>query len=451
MIRTSRGSRKSSSSSTALRCSPDKDGGYSFEFVDSTYNDDLLCKICLLPSRDAQLSECCGHTFCKTCVYKVKRSSDSDKNKSCPVCCNKEFQTFSNKQIDRKVRSLLVYCSNRDKGCKWQGEVNDIQNHLQNNGGCEFEEMMCPNECGVIVQRQNLTYHVKSDCPCRKAECEYCHETGDHQFIQKKHKEQCPKVPVECPNHCDVENILREDLDEHRKVCSLEMVSCKYMKLGCGAKMVRKEEEEHRKEKMEEHLFMAIGRIDQLETASNSKHIYLLDQLRVLETRILHLTDNLWSQHIAALAASAASNNHVLPVIVKMDEYSKVKANRKLWCSPSFYTHVHGYTMCLGVGPVGYTSKSHLSVYLYIRKGEHDHLVWPLHGVFEVTLLNQSCDSGHHSNKIPLDRYNEDNTRRPPADIAYKGWGFVEFVSDKCLTANYLKDDSIYFRITFST
>ena len=65
---------------------------------------------------------------------------------------------------------------------------------------------------------------------------------------------ECPKVIIACPNHCETDNILREDMDEHRKVCSLEVVSCKYVKLGCGTRMARKEVEKHGKEKMEEHL-----------------------------------------------------------------------------------------------------------------------------------------------------------------------------------------------------
>ncbi|XP_065920309.1 TNF receptor-associated factor 3-like [Dysidea avara] len=227
-------------------------GGYSNKFVDNIVNEDYLCRICYLPSRCAQLSECCGHTFCNSCLNEMVTTSTNSSN--CPVCRFEGFKTFSNKQIDRKIRSLKVYCSNEDKGCKWLGEVNDIQKHLDNNGGCEFEEVKCPKRCEMFIQRQHLADHIETDCPHRVVECEYCHVRGPHKFVTHEHKEICLKVPVDCPNHCDIENILREDLDEHRKVCSLEMVSCKYMKLGCGARIARKEEEEHRKEKMEEHL-----------------------------------------------------------------------------------------------------------------------------------------------------------------------------------------------------
>ena len=76
---------------------------------------------------------------------------------------------------------------------------------------------------------------------------------------------ECPKVVIPCPNHCEAGNIPREDMDEHRKVCSLEVVSCKYMKLGCGTRMACNEVEKHRKEKMEEHLCMTTKRLEKLE------------------------------------------------------------------------------------------------------------------------------------------------------------------------------------------
>ena len=51
-------------------------GGYDFEFVqgmDDNLEDMFMCKICHLPSCNAQLSLCCGHTFCKSWLDKIKQ------------------------------------------------------------------------------------------------------------------------------------------------------------------------------------------------------------------------------------------------------------------------------------------------------------------------------------------------------------------------------------------
>ena len=198
-------------------------GGYEYQFVDTPL-DMFVCKICQYPSREPYLSECCGHTFCKSCLEAAKRVTTV--TKACPICRDEEFVTIRNRQADRAIRSLHVFCTNKEKGCEWQGEVNDIINHLGNSDGCQFENVTCSNDCGKCLQRQYLIGHVEDECVRRKVDCQYCHITGEYQFIEDEHKEQCPKFPITCPNKCEADNILREDIDEHRKMCPLEEVTC---------------------------------------------------------------------------------------------------------------------------------------------------------------------------------------------------------------------------------
>ena len=60
----------------------------------------------------------------------VKQNTDADV--ACPVCRNKEFTISVNKQVDRLAKGLQIFCTNKEKGCNWQGELNDIDNHLCN-------------------------------------------------------------------------------------------------------------------------------------------------------------------------------------------------------------------------------------------------------------------------------------------------------------------------------
>ena len=193
-------------------------GGFDYDFV-ITPPDRLICKVCHLPSRDPYLSVCCGHVFCRTC---------QDSADVCPVCNNydKEFMTFLNKQLDREIKSLRIYCTNREKGCAWQGELNNINNHLGNRRGCQFKEVNCSNKCGKMIQRQYLAIHVETECPHRKVNCQYCHDTGEYQFIEGQHKEECPKLPLPCPNKCEVGSVPREHMEAHRGLCQLELVNC---------------------------------------------------------------------------------------------------------------------------------------------------------------------------------------------------------------------------------
>jgi len=61
---------------------------------------------------------------------------------ACPVCRNEEFMTVPNKAVDREIKSLHIYCTNKEKGCKWQGELNCINNHLGNSDGCQTDEFV---------------------------------------------------------------------------------------------------------------------------------------------------------------------------------------------------------------------------------------------------------------------------------------------------------------------
>ena len=106
----------------------------------------LVCKICQYPSRELHLSGCCDHTFCKSCLEAAKRATNTD---TCPTCRSKEFVTLANRQVDR---SLHVFCTNKDKGCEWQGEVNNIINHLGNSDGCQFKEVTCSSDCEKCLQ-----------------------------------------------------------------------------------------------------------------------------------------------------------------------------------------------------------------------------------------------------------------------------------------------------------
>ena len=227
-------------------------GGYTYQFV-KTPSDILTCTVCFLPSKQPCLSECCGHTFCKSCLEDSKKFSNI-----CPVCRSEEFVTIFNKQADRMIRILHIFCTNKEQGCKWQGEVNNITDHL---GSCLFQVIYCPNECGECLQRQHLTSHVETECPCRTVSCQYCNDVGEYQFIEGQHKEECPKFPVLCPNECEIESIHRDEVEEHREVCPLEMIQCDYHVVGCKDKMARKDMNTHKQEMMELHLSLSINEL----------------------------------------------------------------------------------------------------------------------------------------------------------------------------------------------
>ena len=231
-------------------------GGYDCDFIESPA-DDLLCKICHYPACDPVLTECCGHNFCSRCLECYLQSTVID-HSSCPYCREEKFQTMPDKKTKRSVLNLKVFCPHKYQGCTWIGELRSMEDHVNENSnsniGCPFTELQCSNGCGVVMQRRLVEGHLKSECELREVKCEYCNTTGSYQWINSSHHEECPKYPVECPNHCEVGHVGREEINGHLEECPLAIVECPYAAMGCESVVRRKEEMEHVMGSVEQHM-----------------------------------------------------------------------------------------------------------------------------------------------------------------------------------------------------
>jgi len=96
--------------------------------------------------------------------------------------------------------------------------------HLQDNDGCQYEDMTCTNGCDLVLPRKYMANHVENICECRQVNCKYCSIAGECQFIEGEHKKWCPKLPLPCPNNCEVVSVPCEDMETHRKDCPLELI-----------------------------------------------------------------------------------------------------------------------------------------------------------------------------------------------------------------------------------
>ena len=472
----------------------------------------------------------------------------------CPVC-NKDgdFNAYPNHHIKREINNLKIHCTNKEKGCEWQGELNNVNNHLSNR--CVFKEVKCSNECGKMIERRYLTSHVETECPRRKVNCQYCHDTGEHQFIEGQHKEECPKLPLPCPNKCKVGSVPREDMEAHRKECKLEivnclnncgkqferqlsnshmetecsnrtvecphchilglyneiydpqhtnlcpklplpcpnkceigsiprgdmeahrkecyleMIQCEYHDLGCEDRIARKDQEKLDNERMKEHLMMTKCRLSELNDIQHQLMGTLIDtndQLTNAFKQITNLTvlmDALLSPNTAPtnirfllLDASAMVfkfSSPPCPVIIKVTKFNSKREDEEEWYSDSFYTHNMGYKMCLRVDAAGHKEGegTHLSVYLYLMKGPHDgELTWPVKGNFRIQLLNQISDSQHYSMSLTYDQKTPVN-RVTGGNKASDGQGSSRFIRNEDLyrdnaACQYVKDDCLFFQIT---
>ena len=118
--------------------------------------DDFKCSKCFSLIREPHLTSC-GHHFCKQCIEPALRQAA----KRCPVCHESGIQTMADKALERKIKVLDVYCSNREVGCEWVGKYDSLQEHVQ--GECDFVLVSCtlaPFGCKLQVPRKHLDAHV---------------------------------------------------------------------------------------------------------------------------------------------------------------------------------------------------------------------------------------------------------------------------------------------------
>ena len=315
-------------------------GNYEYQFVD-TLHERYKCKICLHICQDACLSVCCGYNFCKSCLEDHKKT-----NTTCPCCDNEEFFTVINKQADRELRSLHVMCTNKERGCEWQGELNDINNHLKSSDGCQFEEVKCPNGCGKMLQRRNLTSHVETECSRRKVDCRYCHIKGDRRFIGGRHKEECAKFPIPCPNKCKIKRVAREDMEVHRAECTHEVVQCEYHNFGCEKTMMRKKRKQHEWEKMEDHLLLTKKKLISTETRLRNVEV-MLHSLNSSGCSNIPIASIPWSIHLATMATRITGLTKTCPVIMKIANFLAQKEENICWQGEPFFSDENSYKMSL--------------------------------------------------------------------------------------------------------
>ena len=219
--------------------------GYGCEFVERPpVQVQCECPICLQILRDPQQVTCCGNSYCKVCIDSVTDS------KPCPTC-NKAFTTFPDKRLRRTLGGFRVYCSNKEEGCKWVGELGDLEMHLNSKPsserqleGCLFEKVACIY-CTFLFQRQYTKHHSNNECPNRPCVCEHCGHNASYKEITQGHYQTCLSFPVLCPNKCGIELPRRETEQHVNQDCLLQLVTCDFSEIGCQVELPRRDVPAH--------------------------------------------------------------------------------------------------------------------------------------------------------------------------------------------------------------
>ena len=399
-------------------------GGYECEFVDVPHKDDY-CVICLHPARDPQQTKCeCAKLYCKSC-YDQLRSTQ----RTCPTC-RQPLDAFPDRNGARRVKGMKVKCTS--KGCDWMNELGSLESHLET---CGFALVPCANGCKEQIMRSEHTSHCTEVCPLRSHTCEHCQSKGTYKKMTGGHLFTCPDLKVLCPNNGCGDSIKRREMASHRLACPYEIIDCPYKDVGCKDTFQRRTKEDHEATSCCRHLDLAVKKLTSLGCDLDQAKV----QLKNLAT---------------SCKVKLGPQN---PCVIKMPAFNKLKRNNRAWYSPGFYTHNGGYKLCLRVCANGddVGEGTHVSVFLYLMKGENDDTVtWPIKYKCTITLLNQLKDEGHYLDTIDCttDEADDVNSRVLSGKSSTRGWGIPQFIPHDQLdfggeACQYLKDDSLYFRV----
>ena len=130
------------------------------------------------------------------------------------------------------------------------------------------------------------------------------------------------------------------------------------------------------------------------------------------------------------------------------------------WYSPPFYTHPHGYKMCLEVHCNGRNAGmgSHVSLFVNLVQGEYDEqLKWPFCGDVTIQLLNQEGGRRHCKRTVHFHDWCQTTGGNGGSGggrmtevgvVGGCGLGFPTFVAHTELRPKLLKNDCLRFRVS---
>ena len=260
--------------------------------------------------------------------------------------------------------------------------------------------------------RKDLDKHLKTKCPKRAHECQHCGEKGTYASITEDHDKVCDKNCHNKKSGCPL-SMERGKTKQHvRNVCNYTEVACAYESLGCAVRMLRKDEEKHKREAREKHMDLA------LDTVSSHEE-----------------------QHKTLSEGEA--------IVFQLPGYASKKEKNEKFYSPPFYTSSGGYKMCIRVDANGFfTGKgTHVSVFTELLQGRYDdQLHWLFLGTVTYELLNQLADDKHHSGVAILNDSHDMRVSSSMGDAKF--FPHSSLCHDPATNTQYLFDDTLYFRVS---
>ena len=331
------------------------------------------CPICLMVLREPFQVTCCGKSFCRWCIQRINAGGTP-----CPTCNEVRFDLFQNKGLQQPLYGFRVFCSNKESDCDWQGELGQLDKHLNVNQnkdeqfqGCAYAEVNCLY-CNEPHPRHEIKYHQTSQCVERPFTCSLCEEyESTCADVITNHSPVCKCRPVECPNSCGTNNLQHQHLEEHVSTqCPLSYVECKFSDAGCDAKVYRKDLPSHLGENMVTHMSLLARENRKLKQQLREQERKTQDQLKQTreqqcrENRQLKLQLVEQGEAHMKLMEEVQMQRSFLSSVPPIDLHPELprKIDEVSFSKP-FYSHIGGYKLQLEIQCISKHTHDFLGAY----------------------------------------------------------------------------------------
>ncbi|EUB55050.1 TNF receptor-associated factor [Echinococcus granulosus] len=399
-------------------------------FYTPTPSDKYKCCACGEVLRRPVKFVVCEHSCCSTCYSDIMSSTGR-----CPIDGNvlERSEVTVDKQMQRELDHLGVKCNYFEQGCSWTGLAVELTDHLE--------------ECQCRLVRF-MEQHVTADCPRRPVVCQFCQEKIE-MYNQPTHMEMCKRFPIPCPNGCRRKELPREELTAHLEAgCPLQVINCPFSEQGCQFRGRKRQIRAHLADELVLHVLL-------LRDAVQGFH-NLLD----LQVQAVHESQAAVKKMQMKLQRCEAyfEPSFVWKIDGYREKFEEAQQGRKtsLFSNP-FYSHRHGYRVCLSICPNGeqrYRGK-YLSVFICICRGEYDALLsWPFSYPITLKLLDQNIDPGMRQDHVVTIRPNPIPSNnaylKRPSSERNQCFGSPRFLElDQLHLRDFVVDNTLYIKAIF--
>jgi TNF receptor-associated factor 4 len=334
------------------------------------------------------------------------------------------------KKIVREVNALVIRCPQKELGCEWEGELGQLQRHLNpgagatSTQGCEFLAVECAYRCGAQLQRRLIQEHEMEACPKRPIEMQVASLMKKFEAVVNENQMLKQELDETKKMHLQSLDEIKQNVDEAKKMHQqrLDKVT---KELGDIKQAHHQQREELRKAK---EANTNLQRVCDVLKAEQKQIKAKVDDVQKFNRKIATLEEKYTSLQAATMPLP------VPPFYVLLTNFDHYRVNNHLFKSDPFYSHVGGYKMTMIIRPNGSSAMqgTHVSLHVFLLPGEFDdQLRWPFNG--RITVQAYNCNTARWSFKQVIEmnerNWGTDAVSRCGDELIRGGAGFDDFLS----------------------